>query len=57
MSRTALRRSTPVALAVATALGLGVARAETPLPDTSEWKCSQCPFLEGHSASVEAGAE
>jgi MtrB/PioB family decaheme-associated outer membrane protein len=57
MSRTALRRSTPVALAVATALGLGVARAETPLPDTSEWKCSQCPFLEGYSASVEAGAE
>src|SRR5690242_8470814 len=49
MSLAALRRSTPVALAVATALGLGAARtdAESPLPDTSDWKCSQCPFLQG----------
>lgn len=59
MSLAAVRRSTPLALAVATALGLGAARAnaETPPPDTSDWKCSQCPFLQGYSASVEAGAE
>lgn len=32
------------------------ASAEAPAPDTSAWKCSQCPFFEGYSAEVEAGA-
>ncbi len=53
-----------VAAAVAEALGaavLGVAvvRADTapPPPDTSDWKCEQCPFLQGYTANVEAGAQ
>jgi len=25
-------------------------------PDTSAWKCAQCPFFEGYDANVEAGA-
>ncbi len=59
MSR--IRHSSPVAFAVATALGMAAARAaETaipPPPDTHDWKCGQCPFLQGYSANVEAGAE
>ncbi|HEY6925163.1 MAG TPA: MtrB/PioB family decaheme-associated outer membrane protein, partial [Steroidobacteraceae bacterium] len=61
MSRTVLRQLSPVALAVATALGLAVGRAadtdSPPPPDTSNWKCEQCPFLQGYNASIEAGAE
>jgi len=26
-------------------------------PDTSQWKCEQCPFLQGYSATVEAGTD
>jgi len=61
MRRPVLRHSSPVALAVATALGMTVGRAADtdtpPPPDTSNWKCEQCPFLQGYGASVEAGAE
>jgi len=47
------------ALGLATVLGMMAARADSPAPrpDTSEWKCSQCPFFQGYSANVEAGAQ
>ncbi len=32
------------------------ALADTPAPDTSAWKCSQCPFFEGYAGEVEGGA-
>ena len=38
------------------ALTVVTAWADAPAPDTSAWKCEQCPFLEGYSADVEAGA-
>ncbi|HVW70624.1 MAG TPA: MtrB/PioB family decaheme-associated outer membrane protein [Steroidobacteraceae bacterium] len=60
MSLTMLRRSSPVTLAVAAALGMSFARADgtnPPPPDTSDWKCEQCPFLQGYAATVEAGAD
>ena len=62
MNLIALRRSSPVALAVAAALGVSLGRAaaadsSAPPPDTSSWKCEQCPFLQGYSASLEAGTE
>ena len=31
------------------------ASADPPSVDTSDWKCTQCPFLEGYTAEVEAG--
>ena len=40
------------------ALNLAVAdppAASTP-PDTSDWKCTQCPFLQGYEGEAEAGA-
>jgi MtrB/PioB family decaheme-associated outer membrane protein len=46
--------------ALALTLGAGaVARADNPppRPDTSQWKCSQCPFFQGYSTNVEAGAQ
>lgn len=49
-----------VAALGAAALAAGVARADTPppsRPDTSNWKCEQCPFFEGYAGSGEAGAE
>ncbi len=36
-------------------LGAAAASADTPTTDTSDWKCTQCPFLEGYAAEVEAG--
>lgn len=38
------------------AIVAGAAQADSPPPDTSNWKCEQCPFFEGHSGEVEAGA-
>jgi MtrB/PioB family decaheme-associated outer membrane protein len=55
MSLQTAGRHTRVAAAVAVALGVAVARAETPLPDTSAWKCEQCPFFQGYAAESEAG--
>jgi MtrB/PioB family decaheme-associated outer membrane protein len=47
----------PLACAVAAASLTPLARADAPeRPDTSGWKCSQCPFLQGYDARVEAGA-
>jgi MtrB/PioB family decaheme-associated outer membrane protein len=40
------------------AMGSGSASADTPAPpDTSGWKCAQCPFLQGSEVQVEAGAQ
>src|ERR1700685_1886051 len=40
---------------VLAALATSTVWADTPAPDTSDWKCTQCPFLQGYSAEVEAG--
>src|SRR5271167_1018699 len=37
------------------ASALSTSWADAPAPDTSDWKCAQCPFLEGYAADVEAG--
>jgi len=54
------RRSPPRyslhAAAMVAALALAAAWADTLAPDTSAWKCEQCPFLDGYDASLEAGA-
>jgi MtrB/PioB family decaheme-associated outer membrane protein len=50
-------RPTRIAAAVAAALGTAVAQADTPPPDTSGWKCEQCPFFQGYAADADVGAE
>src|SRR5271167_750706 len=42
-------------LAVTVALDPICALADTPTADTSDWKCTQCPFLQGYAAEAEAG--
>jgi len=37
------------------ASALSTSWADAPAPDTSDWKCAQCPFLQGYAADVEAG--
>jgi MtrB/PioB family decaheme-associated outer membrane protein len=58
-SRKPISRIAPtVAAAVGTALAAVAARADTPAPpppDTSQWKCEQCPFHTGASARAQAG--
>jgi MtrB/PioB family decaheme-associated outer membrane protein len=50
------RRYPRVAAAVATLLGVPLAKADPPpAPDTSGWKCEQCPFFQGYTANAEAG--
>jgi hypothetical protein len=44
-----------MAAGVLAALVFSNSRADTPAPDTTEWKCTQCPFLQGYTAEVEAG--
>lgn len=44
------------ATGAAALLVAGAAWADTPAPDTSAWKCEQCPFFEGYTGDVEAGA-
>ena len=29
--------------------------ADAPAADTSDWKCTQCPFLQGYEADAEVG--
>lgn len=48
-------RHSRVAAAVAAALGVTAAQADSPPPDTSSWKCEQCPFFQGYAAESEAG--
>jgi len=52
---TAARRLSRTTGAVAV-LAVGAAWADSPAPDTSAWKCEQCPFFEGFTGDVEAGA-
>jgi MtrB/PioB family decaheme-associated outer membrane protein len=37
-------------------LAAATAWADAPATDTSDWKCTQCPFLDGVEAETEAGA-
>jgi len=37
------------------AFAVAAAAADAPNADTSDWKCAQCPFLQGYSGEVEAG--
>ena len=36
-------------------LAAGSAAADPPAADTSDWKCTQCPFLQGYAAEAEVG--
>lgn len=49
-------RSSVLALAVAAALGVPLAHAGAPRPDTSAWKCRLCVFYTGAKAKAEVGA-
>jgi len=49
-------RHTASALGAVLTISLATAWADAPAPDTSAWKCSQCPFFEGYSGDAEAGA-
>ena len=42
-------------LGLPAAFGAASAAADPPSPDTSDWKCAQCPFPQGYTADVEAG--
>jgi MtrB/PioB family decaheme-associated outer membrane protein len=52
-------RTSLVLVALGT-FALNVAVADPPAastaPDTSDWKCAQCPFLQGYEGEAEAGA-
>jgi MtrB/PioB family decaheme-associated outer membrane protein len=43
-------------LGVAAAFTGAIASADTPTADTSDWKCTQCPFLQGYEGDAEVGA-
>ncbi len=43
-------------LGIPAAIAFAAASADTPSADTSDWKCTQCPFLQGYTAEAEAGA-
>src|ERR1700677_15788 len=54
-------RHASLTLALAAALAAMTAVADTPAastltPDTDDWKCPQCPFLEGAEGDAELGA-
>jgi MtrB/PioB family decaheme-associated outer membrane protein len=54
-------RRASLASALIAALGIAPVVADTPAPsaaapDTSGWKCSQCPFLKGYEGAAEIGA-
>jgi MtrB/PioB family decaheme-associated outer membrane protein len=46
-----------VSLMLAIPIGLlsSYAPADSPSADTSDWKCTQCPFLQGYNGEAEAG--
>lgn len=52
--RSSLVSTATVAVAT-TFIVTAVAAQEVPLPDTSQWKCEQCPFAKGHQAEYEVG--
>ncbi len=45
-----------IATVLAAASAQALAGEATPPPDTSEWKCSACPFEKGYDAEITAGA-
>ena len=48
----------PALLGVLGTLAAGSASAQAPAPpDTSGWKCAQCPFLQGAEVQIEAGVQ
>jgi MtrB/PioB family decaheme-associated outer membrane protein len=44
-----------IILSVPAVLAYATASADPTTPDTSDWKCTQCPFLQGYEAQSEAG--
>ena len=44
-----------LAFGLAAAIAVEAAAANAPTTDTSGWKCTQCPFLDGYESEVEAG--
>jgi MtrB/PioB family decaheme-associated outer membrane protein len=42
-------------LSIAAGFAVASASADTPTADTSDWKCAQCPFLQGYQADTEGG--
>jgi MtrB/PioB family decaheme-associated outer membrane protein len=55
MTCDAPHRRSRLALGAAAVLGAALAYADSPPPNTSDWKCQQCPFFQGYAASAEAG--
>src|SRR6516225_1472871 len=49
------RRTASRALSAGSMFALTAAWADPPAPDTSTWKCEQCPFFHGFRGDVEAG--
>ena len=45
-----------LALAAPAVLASATASADPPSTDTSDWKCTQCPFQQGYAAEAEVGA-
>jgi MtrB/PioB family decaheme-associated outer membrane protein len=43
-------------LGIPAAFAFATASADPPGTDTSDWKCTQCPFLQGYTADAEVGA-
>ncbi len=42
--------------AIPAAFAFTTASADPPSADTSDWKCTQCPFMQGYKAETEVGA-
>src|SRR5271167_3949437 len=55
MKTLARMNSAWLALGVLAALAAATALADTPSADTSDWKCTQCPFPQGYTAETEVG--
>ncbi len=43
-------------LGIPATFAFATASADPPSTDTSDWKCTQCPFLQGYTADSEVGA-
>jgi len=50
-----LRPSASPVVAIAALLVFADVSADPPSPDTSQWKCEQCPWTQGYTAEVEGG--
>jgi MtrB/PioB family decaheme-associated outer membrane protein len=49
------QRRASIVLGLAAAVAVESAAADTLTTDTSGWKCTQCPFLQGYESEVEVG--